>query len=52
MLNAELDRQTSAIDGDDCLRELVIRVKVNDGGVPRLVAVERSSQRDLSANPR
>lgn len=52
VLNAELDRQQGAIDGDDCLREITMTIKVNDGGVPRLVALQRSSQRDLTANPR
>lgn len=48
VLHDELSRHQESIDADDLLAKLTIVVKLNDGGYPRAVWIDRESMSDLT----
>ncbi len=51
-LTCEVEKHRASLDADGQLLKLVVTVKLNDGGHPRAVWVERESFTDLTERPR
>ena len=47
-LNTEIAKHQPSIDADESLQKLTITIKINDGGYPRAVWIERESMVDLT----
>lgn len=47
-ITAELERHRKAIDADETTTLLTISVRLNDGGWPTLVEMERRSRKELT----
>lgn len=52
VITEKLEQNRPSIDADCDLREVTVTVKLNDGGVPRLVTLRRESMEDLRERPR
>ncbi len=48
----EVEKHRPSLDADSQLLKLVVTIKLNDGGHPRAVWIERESFTDLTAAPR
>jgi len=51
-LSCEVEKHRLSLDADSQLQKLVVTIKLNDGGFPRAVWVERESYTDLAEAPR
>ena len=49
VIQAELERQRPSLDADDCVQKVIVTVKMNDGGYPRVVFMDRESMVDLTS---
>jgi hypothetical protein len=48
-ISAALERRRASLDADEATQSLMITVKLNDGGFPKLIEVERHEKDDLTA---
>ena len=49
VIQAELERQRPSLDAVDCVQKVIVTVKMNDGGYPRVVFMDRESMVDLTS---
>ena len=49
-ISSAVERRRASFDADDTVQALTVTVKLNEGGWPKLVEIERREREDLTAS--